>query len=301
MLDFVFSTEFLISSIAYAMPIVFAALAALISKKAGTLNINIEGSMSVAALAGALVSSFTESWFFGLLAAIIAGIAMSLILGFCSMVIKTDSVLSGIALNTLASGLSVVILFAILGVRGDSSSAPSTMIPAINIQGISDLPVVGKLLFGENLLVYVGILSVVLLGFLLNHTRLGSHIKAVGYNDEAARAAGIKVNRTRYIALIFCGVFAGIGGAFLSMVNLSYYSVGMVAGRGFIGIAAEAMGSGNPFSILFFAWLFGAVDYFAIGAQSVLEVPYELLNTLPYLMTVIALVIFSLQMNRKNE
>lgn len=299
LLNFIFSETFLVSSIAYALPIVFAALAALISNKAGTLNINVEGSMSVAALAGALVSNFTQSWVIGMASAVLVGVLMSLILAACSMGFKTDTILSGIALNTFASGLVVVILFAVLGVQGDSSSNPSLMIPNVHVPVLADIPWIGKLLFGENLMVYIAILCVVVLWLLIHKTKLGTHIKAVGYNPEAARSVGIRVNQTRIWALVFCGIFAGLGGAFLSMVYLSYYSVGMVAGRGFIGMAAEAMGAGNPISTALFAWLFGAVDYFAVGAQSVLNVPYELLNTLPYLMTLLALVIYSLKPGRK--
>jgi len=301
MIDFIFSETFLVSSLAYAMPIIFAGLAAYISKKAGLLNINIEGSMSMAALAGALVSYFSQSWVLGVISAVITGMLMSLVLAACVMWLKTDSVLSGIALNTLASGLAVVILFAVLGVQGDTSSSPSLMIPVFNIPGLSAIPIIGRFLFQENVLVYVMISLAVLLWLVVERTRLGAHIKAVGYNAQAARSVGIRVERTRLVALLICGVFSGLGGAYLSMVYLSYFSVGMVAGRGFIGIAAEAMGAGNLLSTLFFAWLFGAVDYFATGAQSVLNVPYELLNTLPYLMTVIALVIYSLKPGLKKR
>lgn len=301
MIEFILSTTFLVSSVTYALPIIFASLAALISNKAGTLNINVEGSMSLAALVGALVSHFTHSWEAGLVSAVLTGILMSLLLAACSLILKADTILSGIALNTFATGLAVVVLFAVLGVQGDSSSSPSMMIPTLQIPVLVTIPVVGRLLFGENLMVYIAILSVALLWFVLNKTRLGNHIKAVGYNQEAARSVGIHVNRTRIYALILCGVFSGLGGAFLSMVYLSYFSAGMVAGRGFIGLAAEAMGAGNPIITVLFAWLFGAVDYFAVGAQSVLNVPYELLNTLPYIMTVIALIIYSLRSRRSHK
>jgi len=293
--DFIFSETFLLSSFSYAMPIIFAALAAHISKKAGMLNINVEGSMSMAALAGALVSHYTQSWILGILGAVLVGIVMSLILATCVMWLKTDPVLSGIALNTLSTGLAVVLLYALLGVQGDSSSSPSRMIPGARVPYLADIPIIGKMLFAENWMIYLMIILAVLLWMLLNRTKLGAHIKAVGYNPLAAHSVGIKVNRTRIYALVACGIFSGLGGAYLSMVYLSYFSVGMVAGRGFIGLAAEAMGAGSLFSTVLFAWLFGAVDYFAVGAQSVLNVPYELLNTLPYLMTVITLIIYSLK------
>ena len=181
----------------------------------------------------------------------------------------------------------------VIGVKGDSSLKPSVIIPDINIPLLSKIPIIGKALFGQNLLVYLAVLAVVFVVLLLNRTKLGMHIKAVGYNEEAAKSVGIKVNKIKIISLVFTGIFAGLGGAYLSMVYFSYFSAGMVAGRGFIGIAAEAMGQGNPLLTLLFAVLFGAVDYFAVGSQTVLSFPYELLNTLPYLMTIIALIIFA--------
>lgn len=294
MLRFIFSEQFLISTILFATPIIFAALGALVSKKAGILNINIEGSMAISALTGGLISYGTKSWFLGLFAAIIAGVIMGFILAFFAMKMKTDNVLAGIALNTLASGLTVYILYAVIGVKGDSSLQPSMLIPDIEIPLLSKIPIIGSAFFSQNLLVYIAVIAVFLLVFLLDRTKLGTHLKAVGFNEEAAKSVGIKTQRVKIIALIITGVLAGLGGAYLSMVYLSYFSAGMVAGRGFIGIAAEAMGQGQPLMTLLFTLLFGAVDYFAVGAQTVLSFPYELLNTLPYLMTIIALIIFAI-------
>ena len=300
MLEFIFSENFLTSSICYALPIIFAAYAALISNKAGIININIEGSMSVSAVTGALVSCFTGSWVLGLIGAVAAGVTMSLLLSFAAIRLHTDSFLSGIALNTLATGLCVLILQTTLGVKGDSSAAPSVVIPTLTIPLLSKIPVIGKALFAQNILFYAALLALGALCFLLNRTKLGLYIRAVGYNREAASSVGISVSGAKRSALILCGILAGMGGAYLSMVSLGYFSVGMVSGRGFIGIAAEAMGAGNPLLITLFAFLFGAVDYFAVGAQTVLNIPYELLNTLPYLMTLAAMVICSL-VTRKTK
>lgn len=293
MFKFIFSEQFLTSMILFATPIIFAAFGALISKKVGLLNINAEGTMSLAALSGGLVSYATQSWALGMLAAIVTGIIMSLIFAAFTMKLQTDKMLTGIALNTLASGLTVYVLYAVIGVKGDSSLNPSVLIPNIKIPLLSKIPVIGPALFGQNLLVYLAIISVFLLTFLLNRTKFGTHMKAIGLNEEAARSVGINTKKIKIVALIFSGILSGLGGAYLSMVYLSYFSAGMVAGRGFIGIAAEAMGQGNPLRTLLFALLFGAFDYFAVGAQTVLSFPYELLNTLPYLMTIIALVIFA--------
>ena len=301
MLRFIFSENFLASSILFALPIIFAAFAALISNKAGMLNINIEGSMSVSALAGALVSHFSGSWILGTLAAIAAGILMSMILVAASLKLKTDSVLVGIALNTMATGLSVYVLYSVLGVKGDTSIAPSALIPDIRIPVLADIPVVGRVLFNQNLLFYVAIAAIVAVKLLLDKTKLGLRIQAVGYNEPTARSVGINIGATKLTALILCGAFAGLGGAYLSMAYLSYFSVGMVSGRGFIGLAAEAMGAGKPGLTLLFAFLFGMVDYFAVGAQAVLGIPYELLNTLPYIMTVVALILYSVAVRRKQK
>ena len=299
MISFIFSENFLNSSISYALPIIFAAFAALISNKANIVSINIEGSMSVSALCGALASYYTHSWLIGLLAAIAAGIGMSQLLALSAIRLKTDSFLSGIALNTFASGLCVLVLYLVLGVKGDSSMAPSVLIPQIRIPLLSQIPVVGPALFAQNLLFYVAIISLFALLFLLYRTRLGTKIRATGYNPEATASVGIKTGRVQAISLVFCGIFCGLGGAYLSMANLGYFSAGMVSGRGFIGIAAEAMGAGKPVLTMLFSLLFGAVDYFAVGGQTVISAPYELLNTLPYIMTLAALLIYSVT-NKKR-
>ena len=299
MISFIFSENFLNSSISYALPLIFAAFAALISNKANIVSINIEGSMSVSALCGALVSYYTQSWVIGLLAAIAAGIGMSQLLALSAIRLKTDSFLSGIALNTFASGLCVLVLYLVLGVKGDSSMAPSVLIPQIRIPLLSQIPVVGPALFAQNLLFYVAIISLFALLFLLHRTRLGTKIRATGYNLEATASVGIKTGRVQAISLVFCGIFCGLGGAYLSMANLGYFSAGMVSGRGFIGIAAEAMGAGKPVLTMLFSLLFGAVDYFAVGGQTVISAPYELLNTLPYIMTLAALLIYSVT-NKKR-
>ncbi len=301
MIDFLFSETFLISSITCALPILFAAFAALISNRAGIVNINIEGSMSVAAVCGTLVSHFAQSWALGLLVAVVAGVAMSMLLAGSSLVLKTNSFLSGIALNTLATGLSVYILYSVLGVKGDSSAAAAVAIPKVSIPYLKDIPVLGGLLFDQSLLFWVAILAAVGLTVLLKCTRLGTKIRATGLNPEAAASVGINTRAVKATALAICGVLAGLGGAFLSMSYLHYFSAGMVAGRGFIGIAAEAMGMGSPWLTMLFAYLFGAVDYFAVGAQTVLAFPYELLNTLPYLMTIIALVIYAVVKNAREK
>ncbi len=300
MLEWIFSEGFLVNVIAYAIPIIFASYASLISGKAGISAINIEGAMSVAAVTGALVSYFAGSWIVGLTAAVAAGVLMMLALALAAMWLKADSFLSGIALNTFATGACLLIVKGVLDGRTDSSTAPSVQVPGVKIPLLSEIPVIGKALFGQNLLFYIMLALLALLILLLNSTQLGVQIKTAGYNSKAGESVGMSSRKTRVIALIFCGALAGLGGAYLSMANLGYFSAGMVSGRGFIGIAAEAMGAGMPIKTTLFAFLFGAVDYFAVGGQTVLSLPYELLNTLPYLMTLLALIIYAAAHKKKK-
>ena len=301
MLDWILSESFLVNVIAYAIPIIFAAYASLISNKAGISAINIEGAMSVAAVTGALVSHFANSWVIGLVCAMSAGILMMMLLALSALKLKADSFLSGIALNTFATGACLLIVKGVLDGRTDSSTAPSVLVPGVNIPLLSEIPVIGKAIFSQNLLFFIMLAVLALLILLLNCTRLGVQIKTAGYHPEAGESVGVSVKRTRVIALIICGAMAGLGGAYLSMAHLGYFSAGMVSGRGFIGIAAEAMGAGMPVKTTLFALLFGAVDYYAVGGQTVLSFPYELLNTLPYLMTLLALTIYAAAHNKKTN
>ena len=301
MLEWIFSESFLVNVIAYAIPIIFASYASLISNKAGISAINIEGAMSVAAVTGALVSHFANSWAIGLVCAMTSGILMMMLLALSALKLKADSFLSGIALNTFATGACLLIVKGVLEGRTDSSTAPSVLVPNVSMPVLSDIPVIGKAIFSQNLLFFIMLAVLALLIVLLNCTRLGVQIKTAGYHPEAGESVGVSVKRTRVIALIICGAMAGLGGAYLSMANLGYFSAGMVSGRGFIGIAAEAMGAGIPVKTTLFALLFGAVDYFAVGGQTVLSFPYELLNTLPYLMTLLALTVYAAAHNKKNK
>lgn len=301
MLDWLFSESFLTSSISYAIPIIFAAYASLISNKAGISAINIEGAMSLAAVTGALVSHFANHWVAGLAAAVAAGMLMMLLLALAALWLRADGFLSGIALNTFATGMCLLLVKGVLDGRTDSSTAPSVLVPQLEIPWLCKIPVIGPALFGQNLLFYLMLLALLALIVLLGSTRLGIQLKTAGYHPEANESVGISTRKTRLAALLICGALAGLGGAYLSMANLGYFSAGMVSGRGFIDIAAEAMGMGMPLKTTLFAFLFGAVDYFAVGAQTVLSFPYELLNMLPYLMTLLALTLYAAAHRTKRQ
>ena len=155
MLDWILSESFLVNVIAYAIPIIFAAYASQISNKAGISAINIEGAMSVAAVTGALVSHFANSWVIGLVCAMSAGILMMMLLALSALKLKADSFLSGIALNTFATGACLLIVKGVLDGRTDSSTAPSVQVPGVNIPLLSEIPVIGKANFSQNLLFFI--------------------------------------------------------------------------------------------------------------------------------------------------
>ena len=292
LLNIIFSTSFGYAVLRVTTPILFATLGALISIKAGVVNISMEGTMLVAALTGVAVSAYTGSGMAGLIAAVLAGMLLGLMLAYFALNLKTDIILAAIAINLMASGGTVFGLFVISGDRGISSSLASKVLPRIQIPIIHQIPVVGPVLSNHNVLTYVALLSVIVVYVLLYKTPLGLRIRAVGENSHAADSVGISVIKTQYIALIMSGAFAGFGGAFMSMGYVSWFSTNMTAGRGFIALAAEALGMGKPFGVLLTSLLFGTADALANALQA-FRIPSEFVQMVPYVVTILGLVIYA--------
>ncbi|GAB6116696.1 MAG: ral nucleoside transport system permease protein [Thermoanaerobacterium sp.] len=291
-LEIIFSTSFGYAILRVTTPILFAALGAIISDRAGVINIALEGTMLMAALWGVIVSAFTHSAWLGLLAAVISGILMSVILAYFSLNLKTNVVLAGIALNLFASGGTIFILYLVAHDKGISSSLKSEVLPQLTLPLVDKIPVIGPIFSGHNILTYIALLAVFLVYILLYKTPLGLRIRAVGENPDAADSVGIGVNKTRYIALILSGLLASFGGAYMSMGYVSWFSTNMTAGRGFIALAAEAMGKGTPLGTFLSSLLFGFAGALANNLQS-LRIPSEFVQMIPYIVTIIGLVIYS--------
>lgn len=300
MLSIIFNAEFGYSVLRVTTPILFATLAALISDKAGVMNIALEGIMLIAALSGVVFSALTGSAGLGLLGAVVAGGLVGLFLAYCALELKTDIILSGIAINLMASGGTVFALFLIAGDKGISSSLASKVLPKLNIPGIASIPVLGTMLSGHNVLTYVALLSVIAVFIFLYRTPLGLRIRAVGENPGAAASVGIGVTRIQYLALTLSGVMAGLGGAYMSMGYVSWFSKNMTAGRGFIALAAEAMGGATPIGSLLTSLLFGFFDALSNTLQ-LMKVPSEFVNMIPYAATVIGLVIYTVRRTRRDR
>lgn len=286
------SPTFLYSVLRLSTPILLATMAALISDRAGVTNIAIEGTMLFAALMGVVGSAAAQNCWVGLLVAIASGVVFALLLAFFHLKLRTNLVLTCIALNNLSSGLTVFILFMLTGDRGVSTALRSVDLPKVDVPLLKDIPFVGEVLSGQSALTYIAIVVVVLVAILLYKTRLGAYIRAVGENPQAVETAGFPARRIRLYALMISGAIAGMGGAFMSMAYVSGFTKDMVSGRGFIALAAEAMGRGKPLLSSLAALLFGFTDSLANNLQ-VLGLPSDLARMFPYVITIVALSIYA--------
>ena len=288
----IFSADFISSVLRLSTPILFAGLAALITDKAGVINIGLEGIMLSAALSGVVGSAFGGNAFVGLLLALVVGVAIGLLMAYFAIGLKTDIVLTGIALNLMASGGTVFLLYVITKDKGMSTSLKSFTMPVIQLPLIKSIPVLGDILSGHNLLTYLAFLFTVLVWILLYRTPLGLRIRVVGENISAAESVGIPVKKVQFTALAISGVLASMGGAYMSMGYMDKFARDMTAGRGFIALAAEALGRATPLGTLIASLFFGMVDALSSNLQ-ILNVPVQFVQMLPYVCTIVGLVIYS--------
>ena len=293
--DTIFKEEFLFSVIRITAPILFAALGAVIAEKAGVTNIGLEGIMMISALFGVLFSYWTQSWFIGVLGAVLVGVLLGLMMGFFALKLKTDIILAGIAVNMMGTGGTIFLLYMFTGMRGNTGSLMSSniLIPTLSIPLIKDIPILGDILSGHAVLTYVAFLLVWLIWLLLYKTPLGLNIRAVGENANAASSVGVSVLKIKYIALGISGALAGFGGAFMSMYYSQGWNSGMVAGRGFIALAAQAMGRGEPVGAMFSSLLFGLAQALRTKVSGLQGVSSYLVSLIPYVVTILGLVIYA--------
>jgi simple sugar transport system permease protein len=215
--EVVFTSNFAGMLLRIATPIIFGAYGALIFDRAGINNIGIEGVMLFSALGGVLVSAWTQSTFWGVLGAVTVGVLLSLLFGYCVLKLKAPGNLSSMALNMLGDGGTVFLLYVFAGEKGASVSLPSKSVPVIELPVIKDIPVLGPILSGNNILTYIALISAVAVSIMMFHTPLGLRMRAVGESPDAASSVGIKVHNVKYLALALSGVLIGLGGAFMSM------------------------------------------------------------------------------------
>ena len=305
MLDLIMTPDFFFAILRITAPILFATLGAVVGEKAGVSNIGLEGIMMMSALFGSLTAYWTGSWAVGLLVALVVGVLEALLMGFFAFNLKTDIILTGIAVNMIGSGGTLFLVKVITNMTEGKAMASTTslitavhQIPSWNIPIIKDIPVLGDILSGHCILTYVAFLLVFLTWVLLYKTPLGLNIRSVGENPNAAASVGVSVLKIKYIAIAFSGLMAGFGGAFMSMYYAMGWSLDMVAGRGFIALAAQAMGGGEPLGSMLSALIFGFAQALSIKVSSK-GIDSNLVTPIPYLVTILGLVVFALIIRSK--
>ena len=283
-------------------PLILAALAGLFSERSGIVNIALEGKMLSAAFAAAAAASVTGSVWLGLLAGIGISESLSLLHGFATITHRGDQIVSGVAINMLAVGLTVTLGRFWFGLGGQtpalSDSERFTSITLPGADAIADVPVIGllysELISGHNILVYVALAMVPTVWWIVFRTRFGLRLRAAGENPHAVDTAGISVAWIRYRALICAGILCGIAGAYLSTAHSAGFVANMSAGKGFIALAALIFGKWRPVPVLFGCLLFGFLDAVALRLQGVElpvvgVIPVQAIEVLPYILTVLLL------------
>ncbi len=270
-----------------ATPLLIAAMGELVVERSGVLNLGVEGMMIMGAVTGFAVTLTTGSPWLGALAAILVGALFSLMFAFLTLTLVTNQVATGLALTLLGLGLS--------GMIGESFvGRPGIKMAPLYIPWLTDLPYVGRLLFGQDPIFYISILLTAGVAWFLFYTKAGLTLRSVGDNHASAHALGINVIAIRYMAVMFGGACAGLAGGFLALVYVPQWVEGMSAGRGWIALALVVFASWRPWRVLAGAYLFGAVSIGQLHAQALgWPIPSQLLSSLPYLATIAVLVLIS--------
>jgi len=288
--ELVMITSILAMAFRMAAPLIYGTIGEAFAERAGVLNLGIEGMMLMGASAGFLVGYGTGDLWLGVGAAAVVGIMLGLVMAFFTVTLGAQQHVAGLGLTIACTGLSFYIYrISIVDVGG----VPPHVQPfgTIPIPYLSDIPVLGDVIFNQHALIYIGIILVPLAAFILFKTKFGLSIRAVGENPSAADTAGINVFRIRYLCLAIAGGLSAIGGAWLSLSQSGMFLPGLTQGRGWVCIALVVFCNWSPLRILGGALLFGGIDALQLTLQGIgWRIPYQLLLMMPYVMTIIALV-----------
>ncbi len=270
-----------------ATPLLIAAMGELVVERSGVLNLGVEGMMVIGAVCGFAAAVTTGNPWVGVLAGIAAGAVLSVLFAVLTLSLATNQVATGLSLTLLGIGLSGMIGESFVGTAG-------VRLPSLSIPYLTDIPLVGRLIFGQDPIFYMSILLVFGVTWFLFRTRTGLTLRSVGDSHKSAHALGIPVLKYRYLAVMFGGACAGLAGAHLSLVYVPQWVENMTAGRGWIALALVVFASWRPWRVLGGAYLFGAVTIGQLHAQALgFGIPSQLLSSLPYLATIIVLVLIS--------
>ena len=280
-------TAVLASVIAASTPLLLAAVGELVAEKAGVLNLGVEGMMLGGAIAAFATAHETGSPVLGVAAGLLAGIALSVLFGVIALTLQANQTATGLALTIFGRGLSTLLGAGYVGI-------PAPVLPKLQVPGLSDIPLLGPVLFGQDALVYLSLAILAVCAWCLRRTQLGLIIRAVGDSHDAAHSLGYPVLSIRYAAVMFGGAMAGLAGAYMTLAYTPLWAQDLTAGRGWIAVALVTFAAWRPIWLLIGAWLFGALMYLSLYVQALgVAIPSALLSALPYIGTVVMLVLIS--------
>ena len=290
---------FLAAAIVSGTPLLFATLGEILIEKSGNLNLGVEGMMLMGAVIGFMVGLNTGNVFAALLGAMAAGAVGGLIYAFLTISLRANQVVTGLALATFGGGFSSLVGKTLVGQT--APAAIKTFFKPYAIPLISKIPLVGPVFFKQDVFVYLGYVLAIIIGIYLYNTSKGLNLRAIGENPGCADAASINISLYKYIHILCGGALCGLGGAYLSLVYIPTWQDNVVAGRGWIAIALVIFAAWNPYKAIFGAFLFGGLDIIGFRLQNAdIHVSQYLVDMLPYLVTIIVLVIVSMKKSKKN-
>ncbi len=293
-------TLFLQAAIVSGTPLLFATLGEIIAEKAGNMNLGVEGMMLMGAVSGFAIGLMTKSAGLALLAAILVGALGALIYAVLTVTLRANQVVTGLTLTIFGTGFS-----GFLGQRMVGEVVPEAIkviFKPLTIPILGDIPYLGRIFFQQDPFVYLGYLAAIVTGIYFYKTRLGLNMRAVGENSAAADAASINVSLYKYINILIGGALCGLGGAYLSLVYIPAWQENVTAGRGWIAVALVIFATWNPYRALIGAYLFGGLDIIGFRIQGTgVPISQYFIDMLPYLVTIIVLVVVSFRKSKENS
>jgi simple sugar transport system permease protein len=280
----------LASTIRIATPVLFAALGELVTEKAGVLNMGVEGMMLTGAFFGFYGAYETGSLWIGVAAGMLSGAAMSLIMAYMGVTLRLNQTVIGLAMNLLASGFTFYMYRVTYEIGPDTYTPTIDIFPALKIPLLSEIPFLGEIAFSQRLFTYIVFIMVPTIWFFLYRTKYGLALRGIGENPRAVDTKGQNVHLYQYLAVVFGGLMAGLGGALLPLASTALFVTGLTAGRGWLSIVIVIAGNWIPWRVMVASLVFAFLDAFQLQAQGIgIKVPFQIMLALPYMAAIVAM------------
>ncbi len=288
------------SAVAIMTPLLLAAMGGLFTELSGMLNIALEGLMLMGAFASIVFTHFTGNMVVGIALGVLASMLLAAILGTVTLHLKSNVFITALAANLFASGLTVVLSFKLFGNKGVVVFDEIASLPRLDIPALAKIPVFGDIFIGHNIFVYMSWVLLALCAWVLYRTPFGFRLRATGIHEQAMVSLGMRPSRYRFIAFLVSGFTCALGGAMLTL-NLGAFVPNITSGKGWIALVVIFLGQKKPIGLLFAALVFGFADAFSNYAQGAWNVPADFILAIPYVFTLVAMVLFSIYTSRKNR